>query len=116
MQKITIKFIEHYGCYMAGEIAGFPAGMAQRLIDKGFAVEYESTRPAEAARLKNIAAAPETKHIPGPDQTMNVPGPEKTKTETTPTAPKTEAPKTKDLKPAGNKGRGGSKKKSGSKK
>lgn len=72
MQRTTIKFVEHYGSYLKGEIATFPAGVALKIIDSGFAFEYESGKQGEAIRLKSIASAPETKHVPGPENTKDI--------------------------------------------
>ena len=64
MTKITLKFINHYGSYMVGEIASFPAGIAASLIDKGFAVEYGSGKEKSAERLASISSEVTTPEPP----------------------------------------------------
>lgn len=67
MLNVTIKFTRHYGSYLEGEIAAFPAGVASRLIDQGFAVEHGSGRDESASRLAKISSEVTPNPAPIPD-------------------------------------------------
>lgn len=71
MRRIVIKFVRHYSCYMEGETAQFPKRVADILIHRCYAVAVVPQIADDAARLKNLASAPETKHIPGPQNTKS---------------------------------------------
>jgi hypothetical protein len=58
--KVAVKFIRKNAPYNVGEIAGFPEGVAQRLIARKRAVLYEpdEQQPAEAPAKKEAVQPP----------------------------------------------------------
>lgn len=57
LEKVPVRFVKHYSRFNPGEVAGFAADRAEKLIEAGVAVATEGFAPNITAKAKSTTKA-----------------------------------------------------------